>query len=241
MKIMEKYCCLLLLLLILFYGVTKNNEQSILQKILFGEYCQKTIEGIHSKVYYKTEKEYAELIQRQADTYYTMIAKDFKWDKKDKINFILFETKEDFISSLFYRGSITMGVYYNGVIGILSPNLWEDQKQYWKKTDDFLEKGPVVHEMIHFVIDDKTKGNCEQFLSEGIALYYEKKYTGFSIPVAKEEIQITKKELQQNFNQLDSSLAYWKSYEWVQEFVECYGESTLQKALQQMAEKCYKW
>ncbi len=33
--------------------------------------------------------------------------------------------------------------------------------------------------MIHFAVDDKTKGNCEQFLSEGIALYYEEKYTNF--------------------------------------------------------------
>ena len=134
MKIMEKYCCLLLLLLILFYGVTKNNQQSTLQKVLFDEYHWQAIEGVYSKVYYKTEKEYAELIQRQADTYYTMIAKDFEWNKKEKINFILFETKEDFMSSLFYRGNITMGAYYNGVIGVLSPNLWENQKQYWKKT-----------------------------------------------------------------------------------------------------------
>ncbi len=235
---MEKYCCLLLLLLILFYGVTKNNQQSTLQKVLFDEYHWQAIEGVYSKVYYKTEKEYAELIQRQADTYYTMIAKDFEWNKKEKINFILFETKEDFMSSLFYRGNITMGAYYNGVIGVLSPNLWENQKQYWKKTDDFLEKRPVVHEMIHFAVDDKTMGNCEEFLSEGIALYYEKKYTGFSMPVSKG--QITTKELQQNFDKLDSSFAYWKSYEWVQKFVECYGEKTLQKALQQMAEKCYK-
>lgn len=238
MKIMEKYCCLLLLLLILFYGVTKNNQQSTLQKVLFDEYHWQAIEGVYSKVYYKTEKEYAELIQRQSDTYYTMIAKDFKWNKKEKINFILFETKEDFMSSLFYRGNITMGAYYNGVIGVLSPNLWENQKQYWKKTDDFLEKGPVVHEMIHFAVDDKTRGNCEEFLSEGIALYYEKKYTGFSMPASKG--QITTKELKQNFDKLDSSFAYWKSYEWVQKFVECYGEETLQKALQQMAEKCYK-
>ena len=65
MKIMEKYCCVLLLLLILFYGVTKNNQQSTLQKVLFDEYHWQAIEGVYSKVYYKTEKEYAELIQRQ--------------------------------------------------------------------------------------------------------------------------------------------------------------------------------
>ena len=241
MKIMEKYCCLLLLLLILFYGITKNNEQSILQKIPFCEYCQKTIEGIHSKVYYKTEKEYAELIQRQADTYYMMIVKDFKWNKTQKIDFVLFETKETFSSSLLYEEEIPMGVYYNGVIAILSPNLWEEKKEDWQIKEEFLEKGPVVHEMIHFVVDDKTKGKCEQFLSEGIALYYEQKYTNFLWDIKENEkrINITKKQLKENFNQLDSSLAYWKSYEWVKKFVECYGEDVLQEALKQKGEKHY--
>ena len=177
MKAIEKYSCFLLLFLILFYGVTKNEKQTTLQKLLFCDNMQhyKIVEGIHSNVYYQKEKEYAELIQRQADTYYAMIAEDFKWNKTDKINFILFETKEDFTSSLLYSGEIPMGVYYNGVIAILSPNLWKDKKENWQIKDDFLEKGPVVHEMIHFAVDDKTKGNCEQFLSEGIALYYEEK------------------------------------------------------------------
>ena len=49
------------------------------------------------------------------------------------------------------------------------------KKKIGKTKDDFLERGPVVDEMIHFAVDDKTKGNCEQFLSEGIALYYERK------------------------------------------------------------------
>ena len=92
MKAIEKYSCFLLLFLILFYGVTKNEKQTTLQKLLFCDNMQhyKIVEGIHSNVYYQKEKEYAELIQRQADTYYAMIAEDFKWNKTDKINFILF-------------------------------------------------------------------------------------------------------------------------------------------------------
>lgn len=243
MKAIEKYSCFLLLFLILFYGVTKNEKQTTLQKLLFCDNMQhyKIVEGIHSNVYYQKEKEYAELIQRQADTYYAMIAEDFKWNRTDKINFILFETKEDFTSSLLYRGEIPMGVYYNGVIAILSPNLWKGEKENWQIKDDFLEKGPVVHEMIHFAVDDKTKGNCEQFLSEGIALYYEEKYTNFlwDIKENEKQIAITKKQLKENFNQLDSSVAYWKSYEWVKKFVECYGEKALQEALKQKGEKHY--
>lgn len=243
MKTIEKYSCFLLLFLILFYSITKDEKQTTLQKLLICDNINhwKVIEGLHSNVYYQKEKEYAELIQRQADTYYTIIAEDFKWNKTKKIDFVLFEEKQNFVSSLLYRGEIPMGVYYNGVIAILSPNLWEDKKQDWQTQEEFLEKGPVVHEMIHFVVDDKTNGNCEQFLSEGIALYYEQKYTNFlwDIKENEKQIKITKKQLKENFNQLDSSLAYWKSYEWVKKFVECYGEKVLQEALKQKGEKRY--
>lgn len=244
MKGIEKWCCFLLLLLILFYGVTRNEKQSTLQKLLCCNHKEnwQIVEGVHSKVYYKKEKEYAEIIQRQADTYYSMIATDFEWHREDKIDFVLFETREDFVSSLLYQGEVPMGVYYNKVIAVLSPRLWEMKKQNWQKLDYFLEQGPVVHEMIHFAIDDKTKGNCEQFLSEGIALYYEKKYTGFvwQIEEEKKQEKITKQQLEKNFNQLDSSVAYWKSYEWVKEFVEYYGENTLQQALNQKGENIAK-
>jgi len=243
MKIIEKCSCFLLLCLILFYVITKNEKQTTLQKLLFCDdiYHWKVTEGVHSNVYYQKEKEYAELIQRQADTYYTMIKTDFQWNKIEKIDFVLFETKEDFVSSLLYRGEIPMGVYYNGVIAILSPDLWKEEKENWQTKDDFLERGPVVHEMIHFAVDDKTKGNCEQFLSEGIALYYEEKYTNFlwDIKENEKQITITKKQLKENFNELDSSVAYWKSYEWVKKFVECYGEKVLQEALKQRGEKYY--
>ena len=64
MKAIEKYSCFLLLFLILFYGVTKNEKQTTLQKLLFCDNMQhyKIVEGIHSNVYYQKEKEYAELI-----------------------------------------------------------------------------------------------------------------------------------------------------------------------------------
>ena len=89
MKIIEKCSCFLLLCLILFYVITKNEKQTTLQKLLFCDdiYHWKVTEGVHSNVYYQKEKEYAELIQRQADTYYTMIKTDFQWNKIEKINF----------------------------------------------------------------------------------------------------------------------------------------------------------
>jgi len=72
-------------------------------------------------------------------------------------------------------------------------------------------------------------------------LYYEEKYTNFlwDIKENEKQITITKKQLKENFNQLDSSVAYWKSYEWVKKFVECYGEKVLQEALKQRGEKYY--
>ena len=53
MKAIEKYSCFLLLFLILFYGVTKNEKQTTLQKLLFCDNMQhyKIVEGIHSNVY----------------------------------------------------------------------------------------------------------------------------------------------------------------------------------------------
>ncbi len=233
-----KWCFVCLLFLALLWSVVPKNP---LQRALPRQYQShwKQIEGRYSRVYYQNEKQTAQMIQRQADTYYTMIAADFGWQRTEKIDMILFETKQMFEASFFYDGALPMGAYYKGIIAVVSPQLWDMQKQGWERTDYFLENGPVVHEMIHFAVEEKTKGSCPRFLTEGIALYYEKKYTGYlwSIPEEEKQIPVTKANLEKEFYHMDTGLFYWKSYEWVLKFVECYGEETLQKALEQKGEK----
>ena len=181
MKVLCYICSIATVFLLFFFLISqKTMPPSFLQQCLSGSDQWKYLEGRFCQVYYQTEEETAAAIVRMADTYYPMIAKDFSLHTQTKIPFLLFESKEDFFSCFFYedKQSVLTGAYYHHVIGILSPSIWIAEET--TQTDIFLEKGPVVHEMIHYAVDQKTKGNYNPFLTEGIAFYYEKKYTGYT-------------------------------------------------------------
>lgn len=194
-----------------------------------------TLEGIYCKVYYQKNPQEAQMILHMADTYYPWIAKDFDWNRADKLEFVLFHNEDAMKKALNIHGDrqVPMGAYYKGAASILSPSIWVQNGESWKQTEEFLENGPVVHEMIHFAIDEKAKGEYPHWFSEGVALYYEKKYTGYEWRTdLKDEAQvITMEQLYHEFETLDPSVSYRKSFDWVNGYVRKFGEEKLQELL----------
>lgn len=121
-----------------------------------------------------------------------------------------------------------MGVYWAGSIRILSPGEWIKGDDLKKQ---FIEEGPMVHEFTHLMVDEITQGNYNRWWTEGIAQYFEKKITGFVFanPFSRgrdlEYYELA--TLEEKFDELEQSIAYWESLEAIQYIVEVYGEDTL--------------
>lgn len=204
-----------------FSGMTKEPWQ-----IEEGKYC---------RVYYTDGLEDAEMTARIADSYYPMVAADFAWNRKDKLVFVLYQDGAAMAKALGMKEeeSVPMGAYCSQMVAVLSPSNWTQEQENWLQVEDFLENGPIVHEMVHFALDEKAGGPYPLWFSEGVALFYEKKYTGFEWRADLKGCchSISMEDLAYRFQDLDTDMAYRKSYECVAGFVERYGEDVLQKRI----------
>lgn len=219
----------------ILYKGYEIQKKTIGRKIfqMFGDTKLYSREGKYSIVYFTKNSPYIDLIIRVADTYYPLVTNDFQYTPNKKAEFLLYNDKQ-LLSKALNVKTVPMGAYYGGIIHILEPQFWTDETTESKITDDFLENGPIIHELIHFVMDEKMHGDYSLWFTEGVALYYEKKYTGFEWrkDLKEKSKTITLEQLEKNFVYLDSATAYRKSYDIVNELVKKIGESGLQSVIE---------
>jgi len=131
------------------------------------------------------------------------------------------------------NGQAVMGLYNMGIIHVLSPKAYLNQTQINAKA--FEENGPILHEYVHRVIDDRSGGNVELWLTEGIALYEE--YAVYKTEWAEgisSERCFTADELRNNFMQLPEIQAYKQSYDIVKGLIAQYGREKINKMLDEL-------
>ena len=205
--------------------IDNSNSQSGEWNHMDGKYCV---------VYFKLLPEEAATLMRAADVYFPMTAADFNWKRTEKPIFVLYHDKKEMAKTLGIEQSkpVPMGAYSQGRISVLSPSLWAEGGDAFR-IDMFLEKGPVAHELVHFAMDDTLEGTYPLWLAEGVALYYENKYTGFEWrPDLREQSRLLNvQHLSVRFHDLPVDLAYRKSFDLVKHYVSVYGEEGLQQYL----------
>ena len=124
------------------------------------------------------------------------------------------------------RGQAVMGLYNMGIIHILSPKAYLSEKQLEEK--DFEKGGPILHEYVHSVIDEKSGGNVELWLTEGIALYEEYAVDGVLwAPGFSYDRYFTGSELREDFMQLEETQSYRQSYDIVKGLIEQHGKESI--------------
>lgn len=126
-----------------------------------------------------------------------------------------------------------MGVYWGGVIQLLSPQAWlQDDKD---QLTQFIRTGPMVHEYTHLVFDHMTNGNYSRWFTEGLAQYVEYKVNGYEwiTPYNDLHYQLyTMAELDNGFDNLSNqSLAYRESLAAIRYIAEVHGEDKLQAVI----------
>jgi len=129
-----------------------------------------------------------------------------------------------------------MGVYWAGIIRVVSPKEWLGDLSREDIQEIFRKKGPMIHEYVHLVVDYRTQGNYTRWFTEGIAQLLEKKITGFQFQSTALKVDSSKwydlGDMDRNFDNLPNQpLAYSQSLVMVQYLVSEYGYDSLNAIL----------
>lgn len=104
-----------------------------------------------------------------------------------------------------------MGVYWGGVIQVLSPHAWLKSES----AEEFVRSGPMAHELTHLVLDYMTGGNYPRWFTEGLAQYVEYKVNGYEWRTTNNSLSGNLYTMSQLDNQFDNlpnqALAYRES------------------------------
>ncbi|MGE5678416.1 MAG: peptidase MA family metallohydrolase [Pseudomonadota bacterium] len=151
----------------------------------------------------------------------------YSYKPSRKMTVFLYSDQESFWEHQpVVKGQAVMGMYNLGVIHVLSPKAYLSKEQIKEK--DFEKGGPILHEYVHSVIDEKTRGNLELWLTEGIALYEEYAVDGVEwSPGYIYESSFTADELRNNFAALEENQAYRQSFDIVKGLIDNYGKENL--------------
>lgn len=178
------------------------------------------------------DRDIAQMVADTAEKSFEPVNRNFGYSPSDKILVIIYPTKESLGRSFGWAADESaMGVYWAGVIRVLSPAAWIEEEDPAQFATTFINEGPVAHELAHLVVDYQTGGNYTRWFTEGIAQYVEAKVTGYRV----EEREINHpgdiysfEVMDRGFDNLpDQNRAYMESLLAVEFLVEQYGEDSL--------------
>lgn len=193
------------------YPLIKNYQE---KKIIGSLNDYKTINTEHFTIYFKEgEESVGKATGDIIEKHYNYVCSSFNHYPEGKIPIIIYEKEEDIIQSinLDRNQPPPIGVYYSGTINLLSPKNWMEEDNL---IEEYEKINPVVHEFTHLIVDEKTKGNYPLWLTEGLAVFMEKATMGIEWNGGiGETSDITLKQLNNNFEDIEFEIAYRKSYE----------------------------
>lgn len=211
-------------------SIRKSERRYISQKIILSCAGFNYVENGYARIYYADEDtEYINVIKSAVDLYYPLLAVDFGFEAPLAV-IVIYPDKESMANNINNSsGETPMGAYYGGIINILSPRLISDDSSEAANKNFFLDKGPIIHELAHLLLDKKTDGNYEMWFSEGLALFYEYKYTAFEwrSDLKEKSREITLSQLRRNFRDIDESVAYRRAFDIVNDIAMSEGEGRL--------------
>jgi hypothetical protein len=199
------------------------------------------IEGQHVRVKYQPgDAGYAGIVLDAAERFYLPIAEKYCLQAKGKVTVLVYPSREELNASFGWPASENaMGVYWAGVIRVLSPASWIEGGNPGEIRDAFTNTGPMAHELTHLAVDYATRGNCPRWFTEGLAQLEEYRLTGFRFTQDYDPGQsfYSLKDMDGNFDQLpDQALAYRESLSAVEFISSVQGEEKLQALVEALGE-----
>jgi len=182
--------------------------------------------------YSEPDADVVELVAKAAEKAYQPVTRALDYSPPPKTIIVIYPNKQAMNKVFGWSGSQSaMGVYWGGVIQVLSPHDWLKNMT----AAEFIHSGPIVHEFTHLVFDYRTDGNYPRWFTEGLAQYVEYQVNGYEWRTASNSLTgnlYSMSELDDNFDRLpDQSLAYRESLAAVRYIATEYGEDKLRQLL----------
>lgn len=220
------------------YGVFREAAKNT---VVLKTWGMSSLDGERFVIKYQPgDEENARLVLEAADKFYQPVTEDFGLTVKNKIPIIVYPSREELNASFGWPANESaMGVYWAGVIRVLSPEVWISADNPQQVKEMFFNSGPMAHELTHLVVDYATRGNVPRWFTEGLAQYEEYRLTGFRFDNGQGfygEKAYGFANMDKKFDSLpDQALAYRQSLSAVEYIVEFYGQESLHKIIRNLA------
>jgi len=183
--------------------------------------------------YTQTDADTVAMIAEAAEAAYAPVTQKLGYAPQSKTLLLVQPNKKELRQAFGWSGNESaMGVYWGGVIQLLSPHAWLDNGA---SVQEFIHSGPMVHEFTHLVFDHLTNGNYPRWFTEGLAQYVEYRVNGYEWHTATNKLDgnlYTMAELDKNFDKLSNqSLVYRESLAAVRYIAEVHGEDRLREII----------
>ncbi|MFY9140320.1 MAG: hypothetical protein WBJ83_05360 [Thermacetogeniaceae bacterium] len=203
-----------------------------------------TVESDHFLVKYQEgAEEIAVLTLKEAERVYYPLGQYFGCFPDKKVPIAIYQDRASLNRVFGWRSDEgAMGVYWAGVIRLLSPDEWLGEIPSNERDALFCQQGPIAHEYIHFLVDYQTRGNYPRWLTEGLAQFGERQLLlgvqtmgvqaeeGIDLP-----LQFSLDELNKNFDDSQwQDYCYAVSEDLVMFLINNYGESKLPLLLNEL-------
>ncbi len=172
------------------------------------------------------------IVAQAAEAAYQPVTQGLGYTPEGKTIIIINRSRSELNRNFGWSGDQSaMGVYWGGVIQVLSPHVWLKDTT----ADSFIRSGPMVHEFTHLVLDHLTRGNYPRWFTEGLAQYEEYQINGYEWQTANNSLQgqlYPMSQLDKSFDSLpNQALAYRESLAAVRYIAEVHGEDKLRQVI----------
>lgn len=212
------------------------------QNMVLRTFSWPTAQSPHFLLRYRPEDAaVAELVLETAEEAYQPVVEMLGYAPPGPVPVVVYPDRQSMGRSFGWDADQgAMGVYWAGVIRVLSPSDWTGASSLEAMARTFKRSGPMVHELTHLVVDYRTGGNYPRWLTEGVAQYVEREITGFQFTPPREnreEQWYPLERMDGEFDYLpDQGLAYRQSLAMVDYMVDLGGFGTVLELLEHLGE-----
>ncbi|NLP41341.1 MAG: hypothetical protein GX348_03950 [Veillonellaceae bacterium] len=177
-----------------------------------------------------------DMVAEAAEAAYQPVTSALGYNPAPKTIVVMYHNKAELRKAFGWSGDQSaMGVYWGGVIQLLSPHEWMKQGD---TVAEFIHSGPMVHEFSHLVFDHVTNGNYPRWFTEGLAQYVEYKVNNYEWITANNRLDgqlFTMEQLDGEFDELtNQALAYRQSLAAIRYIAEVHGEDNLHQVINEL-------
>ncbi|HLO02779.1 MAG TPA: hypothetical protein VK191_06715 [Symbiobacteriaceae bacterium] len=195
----------------------------------------------HYDLYYTdTDANVTTLILETAERVWAPVSAEMRSAPHGRVSLILYPSRDDLRKAFGWgQSESALGVYWQGTIRLLSPNVWLDGMKDQHDVEEFARLNPVAHELTHYILDERTGGNYPRWFTEALAQQVEERVTGYVWlePTSRISQDLYEyEELNLTFQTLSNQpLAYRQSYLFLRWLAERNGEQAVEQMIQGLA------